>query len=185
MKKNEDPKLRLKKKYLDQMEAENLSIEEFFEKRHREKEESKRIAIAEYLLNNPIPPALTETIDIPKNRENLGFEKRFFNRSDAEFLFQQIADWEEEHSLLEIEPHPEDEKESILQTYEETGIIYHFKNIGITVYSVWLFYQTNYSDESTLLNYGNSCYLYNHFNNEFRDIEKEDFHNILSNFSVF
>ncbi len=173
---NEKPKLILRKKYLDEMEAENLSIEEFLDKRMREHQRAEKM-LFEQQVNNATPLKFVKDISINHNLENLGYERRFFTREDAEFLNQLIKKWEDENSIWElIESSPED-KEDLIQTLIQTGVCYEFKNLGVTLYTTWRFDESVYSDSSSIL-YGNISYYYNHFSKEFKEINEEELFDI-------
>ncbi len=169
---NEKPKLVLRKKYLEEMEAENLSIEEFLDMKRLENAREEEI-IFEQQVKNARPLEHIKTISLNNNVANLGYERRFFTREDAEFLNQLIKKWEDENSIWEpIESSPED-MENLTQTLAETGICYEFKNLGVTIYTTWLFDHSIFTDSSSIT-YAHISYFYNHFSKEFREINDEE-----------
>jgi hypothetical protein len=175
---NQKPKFRLKKEIQEKLEAENITIEEFFQQQEQEKNDKFKQELLEYRMKYPVPPQIINEIELPNNTQNLGYERQFFNRVDAEFLVIEIENWENENSYMEIEPFADDQKEKMIQTYIATGIRYDFKNIGISLYYAPIFYQNNYDNGRALLNYGTSFYKYDHFKNEFSIVDNDDFHEI-------
>lgn len=170
---NQKPKLRLKKKYREEMEAENLSVVEYLEKIRREKEELEKQAVEDFLKNNPELPRASEFIKLNNNIKNLGFKRRFFTREDAEFLTLQLDKLSEEE-IWESEPLSEEEKEDLIQALIQTGVCYDFENLGVTIYATWRFWQTNFDNNTSSIDYGYIAYYYNRFSKEFREINKED-----------
>lgn len=175
---NRKPKLRLKKEIQDKLEAENITLEEFFEQKEKEKNDRFTQELQDYSLKYPEPPQIVAEIELTENIQNLGYKRQFFNRDDANFLVKEIENWENENSYMEIEPFTGDQKEKMIQTYITTGIRYDFKNIGITLYYAPIFYQNNYDNGRSLLNYGTSLYKYDHFKKEFSIADNDDFHDI-------
>ena len=142
---NEKPKLVLRKKYLEEMESKNLSIEEFLDMKRREDARAEKI-LFEQQVKNARPLEYIKSISLNNNVANLGYERRFFTREDAEFLNHLIKKWEDENSIWEpIESSTED-MENLTQTLVETGICYEFKNLESLYirpgYSITLFLLT-------------------------------------------
>ncbi|MBD1432718.1 hypothetical protein H8B06_07780 [Sphingobacterium sp. DN00404] len=172
-KENQKPKLRLKKKYREEMESKNLTVMEYLEKRRQEKKESERRAVEEFLKNNPKPPRVTEFIALNNNAKNLGFKRRFFTAEDAEFLTLKLDRLCEE-DIWEFEPLSQDRREELLQALIQTGVCYDFKNLGVTIYATWGFEQTNCDNDTSYIDYGYCSYYYNHFTKEFREVNEEE-----------
>lgn len=177
-KENQKPKLRLKKEIKELLNAQNITIEEFFEQKENEKNEKLTQELIEYRLKYAVDPKILHEIELLDNIQSLGYKRYFFNRKEAEFLVQEIENWEIENSYMEILPFTAEQKEKMINTYIATGICYQFENIGINLYYAPLFYQYNYDNDSSLLNYGTSFYKYDHFKKEFSIIDNDDFHEI-------
>lgn len=167
---NNRPKLVLKKKYRKEMEADGLTMGEFLEKKKREREERKKTRIE----NCPDDEwrSVTDIITLSKNAQNLGFEKRFFTLEDAEFLIQQIEGMEDD--LWEPIPMTAEELDNEIQTLLHTGVRYDFRNLGVTIYITWQFWQANLDNGDSVIEYVYLGYYYNHFNGEFRGINEEE-----------
>ena len=181
---SQDPKsgLILREKYRKEMEALNLSLEEYLQRRKEAEEELLRLKTEKYLQENPTPTTCTKWASLNSNVENVGFERHFFTREDAEFVVQQQDKWEEENSIWEPTQQSEEEKENLIQTLTLAGVRYDFKNIDVSIFATWRFDQVLDSNGGRHMEYGYIFYYYNHFSKEFREINSEDYFEI--DFSV-
>lgn len=167
---NNGSKFVLKKKYREEMEAEGLTMEEFLEKKQREREEQEMKRLENYPESEM--RKVIETLTLPNNAQNLGFEKNFFTLEDAEFLIQQVAGLDDE--FWEPTPMPAEERANEIQTFLHTGVRYDLRNLGVTIYTTWQFLQTNLDNGSSGIEYLYLGYYYNHFTGEFREINDEE-----------
>lgn len=179
---NKKPGLVLRKKCLEEMEALGLNINEYISLKRLEMQKRWTSEMEHELKKNPHLPKQTGHIALNDNVDNLGFERRFMTREDAEFLLQQIQKWEDENSIWEALEQTAEDRERWIQTLALTGVRYDMKNIGVTLFFTWAFGQTNFDNGPSNIEYSPLEYYYNHYSKDFREINDEDYFEI--DFSV-
>lgn len=121
----------------------------------------------QYIVLNSKPYESINT-DIHNNIENLGYQKEFFNRSDAEFFIQA-------ENVLNDTPAELLDENDVLRVLS-TGVKYSFLNIGLKVYSSWMFYESKENETNKLhLNFGNINILYDEKSDVVTYMDKMDF----------
>lgn len=96
------------------------------------------------------------TTDINDNVNNLGYKKEFFSREDAEFFIKA-------ENIINSYPEGYLKEEDILRVHC-TGVKHSFFNIGLTIYSAWMFSQKK--DKTTgdyVLMFGGTSILYTEY----------------------
>lgn len=172
---NGKPILKLRKQYRKEMEDSNLTLDEYLLMKKREKADKVNL---DHVNGAAIHLDLKDTVELNKNVQNLGFERRFFTLTDAEFVVEQIEKWENENSVWEPIEMSEEERESTRQDFMRSGVCYDFKNLGVSVYSTWGFTQHSFNQGASHINYNPSSFYYNHLSKEFREIDDEDYFEI-------
>lgn len=166
------PLLKLRREHQELADELEMTAEEYFDYRQEIDNAELQRKLSELPL---VRPELINSINLIDNMENLGYSKDFLSRADADFLFDKVKQWENENSYVEAaEVDDIIYRDELVRTYMATGVKYGFKNVGITIYNVFAFDQSTYSNQTSCLEYIHRMYCYNQRNGEFDDIKRHD-----------
>ena len=166
------PFLRLRKEHEKLANELGMTADEYLAFRHEIDEAEERRLLEQEITTHT---KHLSSYDISENATQLGYERHFMTQEDAEFLMKQILQYEKENSFVEV---VDDESEETLQRemniFTKTGIKFDFKNIDLSVYSVFRFMQSNYENGQTNLEPIPMLFSYNHRTKEFTALDSEE-----------
>lgn len=121
-----------------------------------------------------------EIIPISKNEKNLGYKRTFFNREDAEFVFD--GKWmilmEEDKRFNRLKAPTAEQRENEINDYLLTGVKYEIQQSNIVIYSIFDFSEDRNDSNKPIILMGKSAYMYNKLTDIFEECTNYDFFEI-------